>query len=307
MDKNKISNTYASYRVFETLKCLITKPVSIDEILQHLENIDDDDKNYSKSVIYKYISTLKFMGFGIQKTQGKYTINSLPFKLLFTQEDITAIAILNTTIDLIPETKIKNALIDFIYQLKIRHTSNFEEIIKSVNTKNILKLKSISNKEKEIMKKYEKLCNDNLSIKITYKDSDGVTVSKTCETIDVKFNDRHINFCCFDLRANHFIEITNDKIIKIEQLPNKNRGKYSSNTTVFKLKNKLAKRYTLRNDEKIIGYDENNNIIIANKKEPVNILLNRLIRYGEECEILTPKILRSNFTKLLDSILENYN
>ena len=78
-------------------------------------------------------------------------------------------------------------------------------------------------------------------------------------------------------------------------------------TVVFRLKNKLAKNYKLREWETSSGFDENGHLIVVNKNEDFNILLKRLMRYGTECYITSPKELVDKMKQLLDETLSNYD
>ena len=86
--------------------------------------------------------------------------------------------------------------------------------------------------------------------------------------------------------------------------------KVSSNsnqtTVVFKLKNILAKRYTLKTGEKVVATEADGSISVANKTEDKASLLNRLLKYGDLCEIVSPKNYKKDMKELINKTLENY-
>lgn len=77
-------------------------------------------------------------------------------------------------------------------------------------------------------------------------------------------------------------------------------------TVVYKLKNRLAKTYKIKENEYSDGYDESGNLIVINKNEPFDLLLNRLMRYMYNCEIISPKQLRDKMIEKINDTLKNY-
>ena len=77
-------------------------------------------------------------------------------------------------------------------------------------------------------------------------------------------------------------------------------------TIVYRIKNRLAKNYKLREWERLDTIEPNGNQIIINKNEDLNILLKRLMRYGTECEIISPKFFKEEMLATINKTLENY-
>ncbi len=75
---------------------------------------------------------------------------------------------------------------------------------------------------------------------------------------------------------------------------------------MFKLKGDLAKRYKIRDWEKIDKIDRNGDIIISNSGEDMQTLLIRLFKYGNNCVILSPKYMQKRLAKLTEKTLKNY-
>ena len=77
-------------------------------------------------------------------------------------------------------------------------------------------------------------------------------------------------------------------------------------TAVFKVKNRLAKTYQLKDNEASDGFDEFGNHIIVNRTGNFDSLINRLMRYGENCEVCTPKYLREQMIQTINDTLKQY-
>ena len=74
---------------------------------------------------------------------------------------------------------------------------------------------------------------------------------------------------------------------------------------VFRLTGNLAKRYSLRPNE-TMDIESDGSIIITNRNENKNMLLSRLLRYQDSCELIQPKAYRDEFKQLISDTLKNY-
>ena len=165
-----------------------------------------------------------------------------------------------------------------------------------------------SKKLLEDFKTYENICDDKQKIKLTYKDSKNETQNIICEPIECNLDKNNIYLLLYSDYPNEYLEINTKQILNLEQLPSKcSSVNYLTYTTVFKVKNKLSKRYTLRERETELNSPSNDERIITNKKEPKEKLLLRIMRYAEQCEVLTPKSDRHKIKSLINETLRNYN
>ncbi len=306
MTKYTNDNTsYAAYRVFETLKFLINQPASVEDIIRHLESLEMcGEKNYSKAVVYKYLTTLKFAGITLLRHKCKYEVKNLPFKINLTENNLKALSILNEVIETTPEKNLSETITQFFYQLKMRYAlQSQKELEICEDVKKIIKKPSQT--QTQHIKEYEKYCQDGLKLKITYINLLGEEVSLIYEPIEAKYVNNQVKLICYCTNPSGFVEFTSTQIKKIEQTPSKSSNRFFSSTTAFKLKGKLAKRYTLRNEEHVLC-EENGEITVINQKEPKNLLFARLMRYGENCEIISSKQDRKTMKALIKNTLLNY-
>ena len=308
---NNITNdntSISAYRVFETLKFLLKEPASVNDIIKHLASLESEEKTFSKAVIYKYIATLKFVGIDIAKNKCKFYVKNLPFKINFSNENLEAIYLLDYLLSVTPESKLTQNLSKFIYQIELRQPLNETSSKIKDEIKNKIKIQLPTKALLEEFKKYEKLCEDKLKINLTYFNARKEVQTTICELIECNLDKQNIYLFLYSEHPNEYLEINTKQILKLNQLPSKcSLGKHLSTTTVFKIKNKLNKRYTLRENEMELNSLSTDERIISNKTEPKEKLLFRIMRYAEQCEVLTPKTDRQKIKQLIDETLSNYN
>ncbi len=306
---NSDNTSLAAYRVFETLKFLIKQPASVTDIMKYLSNLENNQKAFSKAVIYKYLATLKFAGINIRRHKCKYEVVNLPFKIPFSKDNLELLHIIKQLIDITPETHISEKIRELFYQLEMRYS--LETHYNSINSRNILNRiirEQPDTEQKKIIKQYEKFCKDKIKIHVKYINLFGENISTVCEPLDVKYENNNIWFTLQTERPNEIIELNSKQIKEIFQTPSKCTGqnRFTNTTTIFKLKERLALRYTLRNEEAIISSNSNEKVI-SNSLEPKEKLYLRLMRYSYLCEALNPKADRIKMKTLIEKTLSNYN
>ena len=77
-------------------------------------------------------------------------------------------------------------------------------------------------------------------------------------------------------------------------------------TVIYKLKNRLAKTYKLKEDETSEGFDKDGSQTIINKSGNIDNLIPRLLRYSYDCEIISPKILREEMKRIINETINLY-
>ena len=158
----------------------------------------------------------------------------------------------------------------------------------------------------ENITRFEKYCKDEQKLEIKYK-----TGAESSKTITCKINPLKIMYkkgnavlIAYDCTENTYREFVLNFISDTKQLPQKTSDSYTNSVT-FKLKNRLAKSYVLKENEKILE-SKKDYIVVSNSKEDRDLLVRRLSRYFDNCEILYPKDFRKKMTDYLDSIEKVY-
>lgn len=154
---------------------------------------------------------------------------------------------------------------------------------------------------------YEKYCSGGQRLKVKYITPEGTEVSLMADPIEIKYIKNKVFFrVCNPLTA-QVQDISFDYIKTIQQLPSKTNTTKLFSSTTFCLKNRLAKAYKLHEGERLLQVKSDGSLVVLNQNEDRNLLMHRLMRYGENCEIILPKSLREEMHQLIKSTLANYS
>lgn len=279
----------ASIRVLQTLKLLHNQNVSIQDIIRHFEKTDANNKVYTNEVILKYINTLKVFGFKIVKEKDKYVLLNVLDGFHFDENDLKAVSLIEKCASLFPEDAVKIETNKFLQEVEKRfdeRTQKLSQKIVPVSPK-VFKL-NFADYETQI-KEYEKYCLDKQRLKVTYKNQKGIETSIMIEPIEIKYNKGNIYLSVYNQLSAQIQDINFNSILKVEQLPLKSNSVNMYSSVMFALKDALAKNYKLRSDEKLVQVRVDGSIVVQNQKEDRVLLLKRLMRYGDLCEVLSPK------------------
>ena len=82
-------------------------------------------------------------------------------------------------------------------------------------------------------------------------------------------------------------------------------GYMDEQSVVYNLKGNLAKRYEIREDEKILN-SSGGVITITNNSKNLDMLISRLMRYDNLCEIVAPADARKEIKMIIEDTLKNY-
>ena len=102
-------------------------------------------------------------------------------------------------------------------------------------------------------------------------------------------------------------ELNPDDIKEVNILPQKANNKFIPTTVLFELKSKLARKYQIRDNEQVLRINSSGDFVITNRFEDKTKLLHRLMRYGDNCKIISPKSYVNDMKQLIDETLQNYS
>lgn len=300
----KISDT--SVRVLETLKILFNNSASIQDIIHYFEKFDQNNRIYTNEAVLKYINTFKVFGFKFVKNKDKYVILNSFNQFNFDESDLKSIYLIEKFNEAFPEEKIKSEINKFLQDLE-KHFSNNSKILAHNLTKpDFVNFSYNYSKYSELIREYENYCSDRQKLKITYRNQNKNEVSIMVEPNEIKYIRNEIYLSVYNPVSAQIQDINFNSIIKIDQLPLKSNpvGMFSSVT--FCIKDRLAKSYKLHESEKLLQVNPDGSSIILNQKEDRILLLKRLMRYGEYCEIISPKDFREEMKQTIRKTLQNY-
>lgn len=298
----------ASIRVLETLKLLHINKVGIQDIIENFGNLGVENRVYTNEVILKYINTLKVFGLKIIKEKDKYLLLESPHKFDLNKNELKAFYKLLSLADVIPEKKIKEDIKEFANNAEKYFSKNTRLLSKEYSNTKIKEISFDYSKYASKINLYEKYCHEGQRLKILYKNHKKCELSILVEPIEIKYIGNEVYFSVYNPISAQVQDINFNSISIIEQLPSKTiQTIISLSSVTFKLSNTLAKSYRLKQGEELLNNNPDGSIVIINKKEDKILLLRRLMRYGENCEVLSPKSVRTEIKDMIKATIKAYS
>lgn len=286
---NKINDT--SIRVLELLKYMVKNDINISDTNNDIPEFE----NIMPETYLKYFSTMAKAGLSVRKKDKKYTLCSFPNKINLTKEDLIAFKIICSNFTECCSEKETDFFINFSQMIEKslydEQREIFEKIIENFKEDNLIT--SEIRKKSTILEDFISL---GQKLKIKYKKQIIV-----CEPKTVEIKNGKIYFTVNDIKKGTYKSLLADLISSIEVLPTRVTSFGMNETAVFTVYDRLAENYRLRENEKIQSFDEKSKTIVA-KNFDREELLKRLLKYGENCKIQTPKFLQKEFLCMLNNI-----
>ncbi len=277
----------SSLRVLQMLQLLFEKDYTMNELMAALSEVSKE--RCSNFLVSKYINTCRFCGIDIQKINGKYTLLKLPFGIEFSDDVLSLfddIRKYSSELRLGKNIRAYNSLLSKINKRSDRYYSKIET---PEDDKNI--------------QSFEFAIENTLKINLNYIEK-GKSILILCDPLELTSEGRKLAII-----INYNGErkkILYQDVISIAASNIKSSGSILSTSVIFKLHNQLARRYTIRPDEKVVGIEDDGSITVLNKTEDKQSLLNRLLKYDTLCEIVSPKVYKKEMKQLIDDTLANY-
>lgn len=289
-------------RVLELLKALAKSPLSPSELLKVLE--EKSDKFYRKEVVTKYINTLKLLGLNILKEKDKYYIDKSIETMDFNEQELSLIKFLEKYTGTIQLETLQENVFDALQTIEKSFSEQTNELALS-GTVRAYRPKKYTKKKSENVQKFEKYCKEALKLKLLYKSNEESEpqVFKV-SPVKILYKKGKVVLIAYDCVNSVYKEFLLDFITECEQTPQKHAKDYPSAVT-FMLKNRLARSYVLKEGEETLRWGKDF-AVISNKKEDRDLLVRRLSRYFNQCEILYPKECREKMIEYVSDIEKLY-
>lgn len=288
---NKIKQHNSCVRVLEFLKLLFGEDIDIKDI--NRTNSREFGDIEATETFLKYIYTLEASGLEIEKIDKKYSLCSY-----FSQIDLN-----EREIDILVEVFIRfdtccieNQRSDFIKLkdkiVKLLSLKSRALFIKKLNTKRVLICENLS----QIAENFQKYVDLQQKLNICYN---GKNI--TVEPKKVEIENKKIYLTVYNPKKANFMKLLTENISSIEVLPLKSNILNITETIVFEVYDRLAVNYRLRENEHMQNFSDNHKTIV-NCGEDKSLLLKRLLKYGENCKIISPKTFKEQYLEELEII-----
>ena len=290
----------------EFLKLLYDDEATYDKVKLLLASNNTSEIN-GAVMLNKYLNTLKVFGIIVKKQGQKFVVYNSPYTIDLDNADKDSIVLIKKTLDMLPKSKQIQAVYDFLKNILVRVNGDFRGKVEEALSQDGDICKNLSfyySTYEEQIKRCEKICEDNFCVEVTYnKHNNKFPKIVSGEPVEVKYDGRKIFFIVADKDKN--IEIPISKILQIKQLPIVAKNRNNQYKVIYRIKGKLAKAYRPREYEET-NIENDGTRIVINSGEDYDILLSRLMRYQDNCEILFPKHLREKMHNMIKSTLELY-
>ena len=301
---NKINE--GSIKVFKFLKLLHENEATYANVLELFKDDikEKPSRSYLHVIINKYLNTLKVFGIKVIKEGNNYRLNNNLYSMSFNAYDLRSISILMKAIEKFPDDKIKRHVEKFIFSLRLRMNKwsklSLDKYFGDYD------FSFYYSPLREQIKHCQKVCLDEFIFEIIFLENNEKRSLKKCKPIELIYNSQNVYFKLYSPQINSYIDIPLPNILTIKSMPQKIPYRDISTTVVYILKGRLAETYKLKENEVSPGYNDKGELVVINKDESINVLLNRLMRYMDLCEIKTPIYVREQMLKLLNSTLAKY-
>jgi predicted DNA-binding transcriptional regulator YafY len=296
----------SAYRVLYILLMLVRyRHLSLLELNRHLSENPLIGRAYNNETISKYVNTLRIAGCHIPKASNRndyqYEMSKTPFTLQLSKEEIEVTGKLLAVLSRQADENLTRDYRDFL-----DHLSWAVELPDSPNETSVDEPVIFYELayHRKLMNTYRQYCQDAFHLRLDYRlPNSDVRLVLYVEPQDVIQRNDGLILYALDCQSQENLTLKLSRIEDVKQLPSKNRRVKGSIVTTFALYDRLAKSYRLYPGEWII-YQNASELHIKSKLQDVDTFLDRVMKYGTGCQILTPERLRDCLRERTEALLK---
>lgn len=275
----------SSMQVIKTLQVLLEGNFTMSELIEKL-NQNEEEPVFNNSVISKYINTCRYCGIEIPKIHNKYFVTSMPFGLELTNTDINLLESM--------QNLVKN-------EMTSKYNKLFNSFVEKLNRYSNKKIARVEKATYQLTSElFENAVTDKRKIQLMLKNR----VIMECIPIKITEVKGKTYFNVFYKNRERMIDSA--RVSGLEVMKQKFLQNFNDESVIFLIRDDLASRYDLRENEQYTKTDRIGWKAISNRGENKEILLSRLLRYDDKCEIISPKTYRDEMKQILNDALNNY-
>lgn len=285
----------SSYRILKILKFLSDKPGTMNEILREL------DYEIYPETVSKYFRVLRSYGFIIEKKRHKFELLNMPFFIDFSDSELKSLAAFEVFSKDVASSKQNEKLHSSVRKILAvspkENRQKYNQFLSELNEKKIFE------KYREKIEKITSFFEENpVKIQVIYKKAAHIVTP-----VELRYKGDKVYLFCFDEAKLTNRQFLLDDIEDVKSMIQKSSKMPFIQKTVFRLNGRVALGYKSPYENEIIEYQDDGSIIVTNSYEDKNLLLKRLLKYFEFCEILSPKADREEFIEMIDNLIESYS
>ena len=303
----------SAYRVLYILRLLVQyRGLSSVELNDFLYDNPLIQRVYNTETLTKYINTLREVGCKIPRSSSRndynYELLQNPFPLDLGEAERNVLARLTELLDASPD----EALADDFRLLLSKLSWSLTEPLELPSPPDepephpYLNLPEIPVAcAKSLAKRYQRYCREGFMLALTVRDAAGEIQELHLEPYDVVEQGDHQLLVGLDAKthAQHAIQL--DRILSVHSMPAKNKGQARQTTVVFAVYGRLSKTYRPYPGEKIV-FSNAERLHVKTRVLETSGLINRLMKYGDACRIISPEPVRQAVKQRLQSLLDTF-
>ena len=290
------------FRILEVLRQLLNNNLSKTELMKIIDESLSKSNIYSFEAFIKYFNTLNLLGLDVEKVEGVYLLKSALYGINLTKaekdlffEIIQNVSVLNNDSS---ERAVKNLACKFAKYILAEDITQ-EKICKVFEESEEKKSLSVNN---TVISYLKELIKDNMQLKVEYFSKNKVKKSLIVELKEIREKNNRVYIKCYIPKMARNKNICIEDVISLEKTPNKSANNTVKNAVIFKVYGRLASLYKVKPSEKVLSFDKDC-LTISNTDEDRDILLKRLLKYGENCAIVSPTEVKDEFLLMVNEII----
>lgn len=289
-------------RILEVLKILLNEEVTKNELINKLKDNGQIGGVYTQEAFLKYFNTLEHLGLKLKKDKAKYTLENAVLKTELTVREKKMLLKLISSVDKLNNKKFEDIVRNIMLKLDKYVNMDLEsEILKIEEEK---KSSLDKNVRANVLTTLKNMLYDNQKVNITYRKSNNTEETILVILKEIVQENNNYYIVCYNSVYGRNRKINIDSIVEMKQLPNKAAEFKTRDSVIFEVFGRLSSVYKLRPDEQVLNFSHNHQTI-SNYGEDRDLLLLRLLKYGENCRIKKPVSLKMKLLNLTDNILKN--
>ena len=225
----------------------------------------------------------------------------------FSEEEIKTLAIIQNHINYLYQPHLISSFNSYIQKISNFISDEAFELFEKYKHEASDHINDSYKQFANIIKLIEEYCISKQTILVTYSPLEGLIQKIIFEPEKIEYNNQKVYIVGINPKIHQKQYLQFDYIIDIKQLPNKSKQVCYNTNVTYRLTGKLAKQYRLYDNETIINKTiKPYSIVISANAINVDVLLHRLLRYGQYCEVLSPEKERRQMSSIINSLLNQY-
>lgn len=292
------------YRMLKILKLLIEKPRSAYEINEAFQRDIYQQKAVSDDMICLYVNSLRKIGCDISRPSKTnsfcYVLNNHPFLFKITKKESKTIETILRSLVRNSDWRLLQDVCEFFKEIK--------EVCSDDSDLNFLRVISVFMKmDFDLIKKLNYFCEKEKFVVLDYQSPNSglKEISLIAKHLALENSRLYLWGHSFELEELQYLRVDRIKKIKVISFKEVDIEQKDFPVSRYKLINQDVKNFCPDENQKILEIVGKNLFI----EEPIKnrfLLVQKILSYGEDCEVLEPIELREEIISIIKGILKFY-